>query len=186
MRPMHKGLIVCAVHLLLVVSLGGKLLYDRSTRPRVWARAAPYDPSLPIRGRYVSLQLEVEPVDIASPKERFDRERDSNPGWYDRIPAVLSAEDGKLAARRDRSKSEADYYYGDEDTVTFRPQADGSPLTVLTQPVLYFIPEHIPDPSRRAPGEELWVEVTLPRKGPPRPIRLGVKKDGALTPLEIN
>ncbi|HET7694915.1 MAG TPA: GDYXXLXY domain-containing protein [Vicinamibacterales bacterium] len=47
----------------------------------------------------------------------------------------------------------------------------------------FFIPEHIPDPSIREPGEELWAEVTLPRKGPPRPIRLAVKKDGVLTPL---
>lgn len=31
---------------------------------------------------------------------------------------------------------------------------------------------------------QLWAEVTLPRKGPPRPIRLGVKKGGLLTPLD--
>jgi len=48
----------------------------------------------------------------------------------------------------------------------------------------FFIPEHVPDPSFRAPGEELWAEVTLPRKGAPRPIRLAVKKDGVLTPLK--
>lgn len=46
-----------------------------------------------------------------------------------------------------------------------------------------FIPEGVPDPSLRPPGEELWVEVTLPRRGPPRPIRLAVRKDGRLTPL---
>ena len=48
----------------------------------------------------------------------------------------------------------------------------------------FFIPEHVPDPSRRQPGEELWAELTLPRAGPPRPIRLGVKKNGVLTPLQ--
>jgi hypothetical protein len=52
------------------------------------------------------------------------------------------------------------------------------------QPLAFFIPEHVPDPSIRAAGEELWAEVTLPRKGPPRPIRLAVKKDGVLTPLK--
>jgi hypothetical protein len=30
---------------------------------------------------------------------------------------------------------------------------------------------------------EVWAEVTLPRRGPPRPIRLGIKKDGVVTPL---
>jgi hypothetical protein len=52
----------------------------------------------------------------------------------------------------------------------------------------YFLPEHANVPfSFRHPGsEELWVEATLPRKGPPRPIRLGIKKDGVLTPLAID
>lgn len=50
--------------------------------------------------------------------------------------------------------------------------------------IAFFIPEHVPDPSVRAPGEELWAEVTIPRKGPPRPIRLAVKRDGVLTPLQ--
>jgi hypothetical protein len=53
-----------------------------------------------------------------------------------------------------------------------------------TEPIAFFIPEHVPDPSIRAAGEELWAEVTLPRKGAPRPIRLAVKKDGVLTPLQ--
>lgn len=56
----------------------------------------------------------------------------------------------------------------------------------MYQPVAYFIPEHIPDPSIRPNDEELWVEVTIPKKGPPRPIRLGVKKGEApIAPLEI-
>jgi hypothetical protein len=49
----------------------------------------------------------------------------------------------------------------------------------------FFISEHVSDPSRRPPGEELWVEVSVPPRGAPRPIRLAVKKDGALTPLEL-
>ena len=57
---------------------------------------------------------------------------------------------------------------------------------MVDQAVAYFIPEHIPDPSIRAAGEDLWVEVTVPNKGPPRPIRLGVKKGEApIAPLEI-
>jgi hypothetical protein len=63
-------------------------------------------------------------------------------------------------------------------------ERQGQKLAVLSKPVPFFIPEHIPDPSRRAPGEELWVEVTIPEKGPPRPIRLGVKKgSGPIVPL---
>jgi hypothetical protein len=57
-------------------------------------------------------------------------------------------------------------------------------LWVLVEQAPFFIAEHVPDPSRRGPGEELWVEVSVPAKGIPRPIRLGVRKDGVLTPLE--
>lgn len=177
MRPLYKGLIVGVVHLLIVASLGAKLLYDRSTRPRVWARAAPYDPSLPIRGRYVSLQLEVQAPDISTPKE-------NRWNWH-RTAVILSVENDQLIARGDPTAPEGERPWG-RDAVMFRRQADGTALAVLADPVLYFIPEHVPDPSVRKPGEELWVEVTLPRKGPPRPIRLGVKREGVLTPLDLD
>ena len=51
--------------------------------------------------------------------------------------------------------------------------------------VAFFIPEHVRDPSVRPPGEELWVELTLPAHSWPRPIRLGVMRRGELTPLEL-
>lgn len=65
-----------------------------------------------------------------------------------------------------------------------RRMSDG--VTVLDQPLAFFIPERVPDPSIRQPGGELWVEVTLPKAGAPRPIRLGVKKDGVITPLDLD
>ena len=61
----------------------------------------------------------------------------------------------------------------------------GLRVVTLLDVLAYFIPEHVADPSRRPAGEELWVEVTQPRKGPLRPIRLGVRKDGVLTPLPL-
>jgi hypothetical protein len=62
---------------------------------------------------------------------------------------------------------------------------DGRLMAELNTPVAFFIPEHVPDPSQRAQGEELWVELTVPPTGPPRPIQLGVRAGGALTPLEL-
>ena len=42
MNPrLKKGLIVAVLHLAIVGSLGVKLLVDRATRPRVWARTGP-------------------------------------------------------------------------------------------------------------------------------------------------
>jgi hypothetical protein len=56
---------------------------------------------------------------------------------------------------------------------------------VLFNAVPCLLPEHAPDPTRRGRDEELWVEVSVPRKGPPRPIRLGVKKNGVIAPLDL-
>ena len=174
MSPLAKGLVITIVHVGLVGSLGAKLLYDRSTRPRVWAAAAPYDPNLPIRGRYVSLQIVVEPRGIAEAK----------PGPAQPLPksVVLRLEGNRLIAEANPQ----DRAYDPSDLHVRFIERRGEKLAVLDEPVAFFIPEHIPDPSRRPQDEELWVEVTLPKKGPPRPIRLGVKKgDGPIMPLEI-
>ena len=153
---LRKALIVAIVHVLLVASLGAKLLIDRSTRPRVWARTAPIDPDLPIRGRYVRLQIEAYAPHV--------------PESTHAVPVTLSVQVEKLYAESAPGHSE----------IYARP-LPGRGVVVLRDPLAFFIPEDIPDPSLRQPGEELWVEVTLPRRGPPRPIRLGVVKDGALT-----
>lgn len=165
MTPLlRKGLVVAALHVALVAGVGATLLVDRATKPRVWARTAPHDPELPIRGRYVRLRLE------AVPAPGFDA-----PLAYDRN-VTLSTRNGQLVATPADSGANL-------ARITAR---EGERIALLAIPVAYFIPEHIPDPSARKPDEELWVEVTVPRKGPPRPIRLGVRRNGVLTPLEIN
>jgi len=168
---MRKGLIVAAIHLLLVGSLGAKLLIDRVTRPRAWVRTVPFDPDLPIRGRYVRLRIEALLPEGVPASTR--PERRANTSYV-----LLDVQHGRLVGHPlDQGGHGARY-------ATLRQQGEEA-VAVLDEPVAYFIPEHVPDPSRRPAGEELWVEVTLPRAGLPRPIRLGVKKDGALTPLEI-
>ena len=161
MNPrLKKGLIVAVLHLAIVGSLGVKLLVDRATRPRVWARTGPIDPDSPLRGRYVRLQVEGEPIDVGDGSDISVRLAESN-GLLAFTPAS-----GNLTAR-----------------VSTR---DGRRVATLDQTLAFFIPEHVPDPSVRAPGEELWVEVTLPKQGPPRPIRLAMKKDGVLTALDLD
>lgn len=176
MKPLVKGLVIAAVHVGLVASLGAKLLYDRATLPRVWVLAAPYDPNLPIRGRYVSLQLVVEPRGIQETKP--------GPGWQPPASVILGVEGGRLVA--EANPQERGYVPSDLHVQPIQIQRRGEKLAVLDKPVAFFIPEHVPDPSRRPPGEELWVEATIPKKGAPRPIRLGVKKgDGPIVPLGL-
>src|SRR3974390_76726 len=62
-----KAIAVALIQILIVCSLGAKLLYDRRMRPRAWFRTERYDPNLPIRGRYVSLMIDV--TDPRSPEE---------------------------------------------------------------------------------------------------------------------
>jgi hypothetical protein len=174
MSPLIKGLAIAAVQVGLVASLGAKLIYDRTTRPRVWALTAPYDPNLPIRGRYVELQLVVEPR----------RVQETPPGRAVQPPQPVT-----LRVEGERLIAEGIPQTTDYDPSQLHVQfieRRGEKLALLAQPVVFFIPEHVPDPSRRPAGEELWVEVTIPMRGPPRPIRLGVKKaDGAFAPLDL-
>ncbi|PYS93865.1 MAG: hypothetical protein DMF50_13115 [Acidobacteria bacterium] len=159
-----KGLVVAALHIGIVCTLGAKLLADRATLPRVWAEVAPYDPDLPIRGRYVSLQVKVEPRGFT------ERPGPAAPGYgY----GHLSVEGDHLIATR------AD---PDEGHPLQLRMENERLVATLSTPVAYFIPEHATDPSRRA---GLMVEVTLPRKGPPRPIRLGVKEGETIRPLDL-
>jgi hypothetical protein len=128
MNSLRKGMILGALQCVLVLSVTGKLLYDRATYPRVWVRTDRFDPNLPIRGRYLALML--------------------------------------------------------------APQAGGLYYSQLhNQRVVFFVPEHPAQFESLGFGPnypELWAEVTIPRTGPPRPIRLGIKTNGQLQPVNVN
>lgn len=163
MRPLYRGITVALLQCVLVLSVAGKYALDRQRLPRAWAKAAPFDPNLPIRGRYVSLRLEV------------DRMAGSQNRWMSATwtSATLSARNGGLFA-------EGVLF----DTGVHVVRSGTGPWRIA-EPVAFFISENVPDPSHRPPGEELWVEVSVPRRGEPRPIRLAVKKNGVLAPLDL-
>jgi hypothetical protein len=154
MKPWVKGLVIAAVQVGLVASLGAKLLYDRATRPRVWVLAAFYNPSLPIHGRYLSLQLVVEPSGFGEIKPV--------PGWQLPQSVTLRVEAARLVA--EASPPERGFNASDLHVRFIRRQDQD--LAVLDRPVAFYIGEHVPDLSRRPGGEELWAEVTIPKKGP--------------------
>lgn len=56
---------------------------------------------------------------------------------------------------------------------------------MLQRPLAFFLPPDVADPSQRPADDPLWVEVTLPRQGPPRPHQLGVERQGRLEPLRL-
>jgi uncharacterized membrane-anchored protein len=177
MTPFWRGILLAVVQVGMVLSLGAKLLADRARYPRVWAESVAYDPEAIIRGRYVSLRLKVKVMNAAD---------ENLPGNF----GVGRAQGYMHEVRLGVEEQELVAYATADHTGLYAlrsPTRNGSesPL-VLQEPVEFFIPEHAEDPSRRPVGEELWVEVTVPPKGPPRPIRLGIKKAGTLTPLKID
>lgn len=176
MTPLQRGLALAVAQLALVASLGAKLLHERATYPRAWVRVAPVDPALPLRGRYVELSLIPDGVPPkharAHPPVLFGHLRPPHFG-----SVLLAVRDGKLIAVPDPDPEKpfdsAGVYLWNTD-----------PEPTLSPPVMFFLPEQVPDPSQRKPGEELWAEVTVPPKGPPRPLRLGVRKgEGPIQPL---
>lgn len=170
MTQLKKGLLVALIQILLVCSLGAKLLYDRATRPRIWVEGVSYDPSLPIRGRYLALQAKVE-TDISTGDAAASK--DFYTGYQ---PARLEVRNGKLfAAKDDRSPDYISIW-----------KVRGQVVTAVSEPSLFFIPDTANDPTRLKPGEHIWFEATIPKKGPPRPIRLAISKaDGTFTPLNL-
>jgi len=172
--PLTRAIAVTLIQLLLVCSLGAKLLYDRRTRPQVWFKTARYDPNLPIRGRYLALQIEVN--DPRTPEE-IEQKFGPVPqfAWgYARECGSIVSQNGVPAVEFDKSAA------WDCDNLTFeRWRANNGSLHLrINDPVLFFIPDTAKDPSGVARGDELLVLATIPRKGPPRPIALGIKRAG--------
>ena len=165
MTPLARGLLVGAAQLVLVAGVGAKFLYERASFPRLWVETAPYDPDLPIRGRYVNIALLVA-ADRAAP------------GDGDRAPNMFLA---RLEARGAALVAVQDDENGGHWVRSGR--CGERDCWQLAEPLAYFIPEHGEDPSRQPEGAALWAEVTLPPTGAPRPVRLGVKRGESIEPI---
>jgi hypothetical protein len=177
MKQLYKGLLLAVLQVAIVCTLGAKLLYDRAYRPRVWIKSAIYDPDLPIRGKYLALNMEV-------PAEGFTSHMQSwNYGGNSGSNEVFNPNRCDLVLRGDHlvavAKEDGEFWL---NSGNIRHSNDGL-VAVIRGEAAYFLPEHSHGPLLRNRSEELWIEATVPRKGPPRPIRLGIKKDGVLTPL---
>jgi hypothetical protein len=176
MKNWQKGIIVAVAHVLIVFTLGGKLLYDRAHRPRVWVRTIQVDPDLPIRGRYLTLSLEILAPDYSAKAEEHARpiivQKQPMPEYFDE-DVDLAVVDGQLVAHKTDHRTNMHLW---------KQTRQGRELFVLSSPLAFFVPEHAETPHLKT-GDELWAEVTIPRKGPPRPIQLAVKHGTEWTPL---
>jgi hypothetical protein len=153
----------------LMSSVGAQFWLDRITRPRAWVATEPVDPALPIRGRYLSLRA-VLPLAASVQLPELRGKEDP------RIPVTLRVKGNRLLA-----DSAGD---GPTEDAVIR-SVEGVAMVALVQPLALFIPPDVKDPSIQFEGDMLWVEVTLPRLGSPRPIQLGHERQGRIEPLSL-
>lgn len=167
-----------AVTLLLIqsaiaLSVAGSYAVDRITKPRVWVRAQQFDPSTPLRGRYLALQLTVDGCSLLTsgvpPSDSFDARmgmpRTRRIGLW---PVTLSAEGGHLVVHAAANPSP-----DSSQSVSLWDSGDCHHAQ-LVRSVDFFLPEHAASPVPQSRDAALWVEVTVPSSGPPRPIQLAV------------
>lgn len=170
MSTRNRAIALIVVQCLLVSSIAAKYLYGRTTRPRVWVRAAQYDPELPMRGRYLALSPKVDVCGLtpeseaSAPKALY---------WSKHYRVQLLARDGKLVAEDARKRLPRGEFQ--RAMVTDTTPCDRAQLS---PGIDYFVPENAKSPFPLKPGQELWVEVTVPPSGPPRAIQLALSENG--------
>jgi uncharacterized membrane-anchored protein len=178
------------IQLAIVSLVAAKYLYQRWTCPKVWTRTVAYDPDMLMRGRYLSLQLMVDGCQSTLPsaaEATMPRNVDGLPvgqrysvsaqGSVD-FPATLKVQGNKLVAIR---IPDAEIQAGGQ-MVGGLPGSSCDDFRLDT-PVDFYIAENAADPTRLKAGQQLWIEVTVPPKGPPRPIQLALKDGNAWKPL---
>jgi hypothetical protein len=184
MKTKQAAWLLLGIQLVLVLSVAGKYWWERMNCPRVWVKAAQYDPNMPLRGRYLELQLAVNACSLPRDKARFDQGYQDatgrqTPGYWT-WNVVLAAEDGQLMPRvADRQQVEKD---GGSVMHRENQPCESAPLSSETN---FFIPDTAKRPFPLAKGQVLWVEVTVPPSGPPRPIQLAVSSAAGWQPLKF-
>jgi hypothetical protein len=185
------SLALLIIQLALVSTVAAKYAYQRWTCPRVWTRAEGYDPQLPLRGRYLNLRMQVDGCSSTLPsaaQAQFPRDFSgaATPGPFSvrslnaQFFADLKVQNNRLVAIRisDEEKQH------DGQMVNAWAGQPCSHMT-LVSPVYYYIADNAPNLMPLKPGQELWIEATIPPKGPPRPTQLALKENGAWKPLKF-
>lgn len=180
--PKAKGAVVLAAQLVLVLSVAAKFAWERHVCPMVWTRTYQVDPSLPLRGRYLSLTMTASACGLPNGTEEFQYGLNARHEWA-QTPAQgwrvhTIAQNGQLTmvpAPEDDSANAQQALLG-----------KGAPCQEarLQEPIDYFVSDKATVPPLRA-GEAMWVLVTVPPSGPPRPVQLAISDGQSFHPLHL-
>lgn len=184
MKRTVAAAVLLVVQLVLVLSIAGKYLYERKSRPRIWVQTTQNDPNQPQRGRYLALQLAVNACGLPHDPAHFTAgyqvtPNGFSPGSY-RWSVSLAAQDGHLTPHlEDHARTPE----GIQQVTQVEIQScERVPLNSDTE---FFIPDTAKSPFPLKEGQELWVEVTVPASGPPRPVQLAASDASGFHPLQF-
>jgi len=189
MKLSKTSLALLVIQLGLVSTVGAKYLYQRWHSPRVWTRVAVGE-SLAMHGRYLRLQMTVDGCQSTLPlasQAGFPRNVDGTPRAgnfsvvapkFIEFPARLKVENNKLEAIRIPESDSRQL--GNRVLATPGMPCDSF---LIDDPLNFYLAEGAPSLLPINPGQELWIEVTIPPQGPPRPLQLALKQNGAWKPL---
>jgi hypothetical protein len=180
------------IQLALVSTFAARYLYQRWTCPLAWTRAVGAEPEASAHGRYLSLQLTVDGCQSTLPSAKLAtfprdvngavkpgpfvlRSQSSQPAYFN---AYLKVVNNKLVAVRVEGQEDSTAGEG----ITAMPGTSCDQMS-LNAPVDFLLAKHAHSPLPLKPGQELWVEVTVPPKGPPQPVQVALKQDGVWKPL---
>jgi hypothetical protein len=187
MKPSRASAMLLAIQIVIVSSVAAKYFYERWTSPHVWTRGVIFGSQSTMGGRYFPITLKANgcghmpppgPTVILEKQFNFGAEDEEIALYPPPYQAKLRVSNNNLTAawlpddERSGTEVEVDYSQGGRCDVL-----------LLVQPVPFYIPKRVEGRLSLRPGQELWIEVTLPPKGPPRPIQLALKDNGAWKPL---
>ena len=191
MKLDRRALLLLVIQIALVSTIAAKYLYQRNTCPRVWTRAVAFDPEMILRGRYLSAQIYVDTCGLTMPEHSLNpfpnlKETpnafssvyfNQNGTFTQRLASHITAHNGHLIADSlVPANTPAGQYI----------QMRGSfncAAAFLEEPVDFYLPSNAQSPFPLPQGAELWIEVTVPPKGPPRPLNLAISNNGHWQPL---
>lgn len=177
MTQRMRAVALVAIQVALVLSVAGKYLYERKVCPRVWVRTAQVDPNMPLRGRYLALQLAVDACALPRDERANAWEANGIKQW--RWTVRPAARNGKLVVEEASGERP-------ELTEQLWLRSDQQcERAALAGPADYFIGDRDKSPFPLKAGEELWVEVTVPPAGPSRPIQLAISDASGFRPLSL-
>jgi hypothetical protein len=190
MKLARVSVVLMILQLAIVASIGAQYVYQRWTSPHVWVRAVAPEASSAVSGRYLNLQLVVDGCQSTLPSAKAATfPRDINgaavQGPFGLIAGTIFRANLKVQSNRLIAVNAVVDETGREGQPVMATPGKPCDQMRLIHSVPFYVAENSIDASRLNPGQELWMEVTVPATGPPRPLQLALKENGAWKSIAV-